>query len=745
MSAIDHKVKEVSVACPMLRRDIRTHYQEYQKKPSYVVEDTARGKYYHIGFPEHQFIQCLDGRTTIAQALARNAATQGENALTEAQAGQLVRWLVDNDLLDTESSSQSERRRAQAVKRDRKKPKKLLQKLLFFRIPLGCPDAMFTRITPFTGWIFSSLGVMLWLALIVYTALQFAPEFSRFVKGSGQIIAPENWLRMVLIYGGLKILHEFGHGIATKKYRGEIPEWGAQLLLIVTPMAFVDATASWRFPNRWHRILVSVAGMYVELALACLCILGWIHTEPGVLNTSLHSAIIAASFITVVFNANPLMRFDGYYVLVDLLGIPNLASKGQQFLKWFGKRAVLGEKDLPLPHDVKKHPFWVPTYGILAGLWKVVIWIGIMVTLSLLFKGAGFAIACCMIAMMVIGWFYSFFKMLGEKGKGPTFGGAIPRIAILLAVLVAVGYFVRVNPTGRAVAVVEYMDKEVLRAGCSGQVVEVAVKEGERVEQGDVLIRLRNPDLETEYAQLELELNQAKIRARLFYQQDELSAFQAEQETIEGLRKKLSENKSYLANLTVTAPIAGKVIARNLSSLPGRWMQLGEELLSITPNEDRELLISIRQRDIESINSRLDDEIRCRLVGRDEDLVGKLERIESRATRAVPHDVLVSTNGGPLGVRSSMDSMAQQDDLARGGSDLDHFNSLDEQQSQMELAKPRLAARASISGDGESELMEGEWGYVRLSNAEKERLGIWLYEEISNYVREKIEQAKMAG
>lgn len=121
MPPIDHKVKEVSVACPMLRRDIRTHYQEYQKKPSYVVEDTARGKYYHIGFPEHQFVQCLDGRTTVSQALARNAATQGENALTEQQADQLVRWLVDNDLLEAETSSQGERRREQFSQRDRKK------------------------------------------------------------------------------------------------------------------------------------------------------------------------------------------------------------------------------------------------------------------------------------------------------------------------------------------------------------------------------------------------------------------------------------------------------------------------------------------------------------------------------------------------------------------------------------------------------------------------------------------------
>ncbi len=747
MEAVDHKVRELFVACPRLRRDVRTHFQEFQGKPSYVVEDTARGKYYKIGFPEHQFVQCLDGRTPVARALARNAATQGEDALTERQAEQLVRWLSDHDLLETETSGQGERRREQAARSESKKPQRLLAKLIFLRVPLGCPDRIFRQVTPWFGWIFSAPGLLLWLGLLAYTGIQLAPEWDRFVEASGRIIAPDNWIRIVFIYAVLKILHEFGHGIATRRFGGEVPEWGVMLLVWITPMAFVDASASWRFPSRWRRIVVSAAGMYVEVALACLCILGWLHTGPGVLQTSLHSAVIAATVMTILFNANPLMRFDGYYILVDVLGIPNLGTKGQQFLRWFGKRFLLGAKGLPFPQQARRHPVAIPLYGLLAALWKLVIWTGILITLSLFFKGAGLAIALALVLSMICGGLFQLVRMLAEKGKSPTFSTALPRLAVLVTVLAAIGYFVRINPTGRAVAVVEYLDKETVRVGCEGFVSVVKVKPGEGVIRGQLLVQLRNPDLESSLAQLELELRQSRVRARRYFQRNELSAFQAEQETIAGLEEKLCETREYVSQLQVRAPVDGFVVGRGLDSLPGRWQKLGSPILEIAPSPERELLVSFRQRDIGSIQRRTDDGVRIRLRGRSEEIGGVLERVETRATLAVPHDVLISPNGGPLPIRARAEAeTTRETEIASGGdADRDYFADLDEQPDQFELVRPRFAARAAIFGEIENDLMEGEWGYLRLSRAEKERLAVWLYEEISAFLRGKWEQAKMAG
>lgn len=745
---IDPSVREISTARPRLRRDIRTHYQEYHGKPSYVVEDTANGKFFHIGFPEHQFIQSLDGHTTISVALARNAATQSGDALTEQQADQVIRWLIDNNLLENETSTQAERRRDVFTKRKEKQPVNWIQKLIFLKIPLGCPDQFLGKITPALKWIFSVHGFILWLLLLSYAVLKLAPHWDRFIQSSGQVVAPGNWWRILLVYAVLKVLHEIGHGIAVKKYRGEVPSCGVQMLLFITPLAYVDASASWRFSGRWARIVVASAGMYVELAIAAACVIAWVNTSPGTLNTTLHSAIIAASLITVLFNANPLMRFDGYYILADALGIPNLGTKGIQFMKWLGKKVFLGMKDQTLPPAVLDHPVAIPLYGILAAIWKVVIWFGIMVILSLFFKGAGLFLVILSVLVLLVKWVISFTKFLLSP-TGPGIVRSTVRCGIFATVLVGIFYFIQIDPLGKAVGVVTFTGAEKVRADCEGQIVSVAVREGQQVEKGALLLQMTNPNEETERDQLRLYLKESKIRARRYYQDENLPAYQAELGTIIGLERSLEEKERYLDSLQVKAPIAGRVVGRNFSSLPGRWLRLGEEVMTLLPGGEREMLVSFHQSDIGVVRARESNQIICRLRGRRGEISGELERVEARATRAVPHPVLVGSNGGPLPLQASREEESErQTGIARGdSSDLDSFSDLGEWigESNVELARPRFSGRAKLNIEEGMDLMEGEWGYLKLTDVRRQRLGSWLYEEASDFLRKQIERAESAS
>ncbi len=757
--SIDHAVREISSAYPRLRRDVRTHYQEFRGKPSYIVEDTARGKFYHLGFPEHQFIQCLDGKTTISRALAENAATQGEDALTEQQADRLIRLLVDNDLLETESSGQADRRREQWSKKKDKEKNNWLTKIFFFKFPLGCPDRFLKSSAARIGWIFSIPCLLLWLVLISYAGIELARNWDVFIAATGNVIAPGNWWRIALIYVGLKLIHEMGHGIATRRFGGSVPEWGVMVLLFVTPLAYVDASTSWRFHSRAHRILVSLAGMYVELAIAALCVIAWTRTDPGTLGTTLHSAIFAASTVTLLFNANPLMRFDGYYVLVDLLGIPNLGNKGQYFLSWLGKRVFLGMKELSLPVDVRLRPIAIPLYGILAAVWKIIVWVGILIILSLLAKGAGLFLVLLSIGTLAIGSLIKFsrFLFIGNGGQKPDLSRALPRLTFFLIAVAATLWFVKVDPAGRAVGVVEFAGKETIRVGCNGVVDAVLVEPGQVVEKGSLLLQMSNPDEETARDQLRLELSEARIRARRYFQSADLTAFQAEQGNIKGLEKNLNEKDLYLAQLELKAPISGRIVARNLNELQGQWLRVGEKILAIAPSDEMELLVSFRQRDIDSIQRRKDDSILLRLRGHSHEIPGSLTRVETRATRAIPHEVLVSSSGGPLALRARNDPYAERDrEIAKAGqgsakydTDLDYFANLEEQgRSAGELAGARFAGRAILRLKGQLEesekLREGEWGYVRLANAGSEPLGLWFYDGISGYIQRRIENARAA-
>jgi len=317
-------------------------------------------------------------------------------------------------------------------------------------------------------------------------------------------------------------------------------------------------------------------------------------------------------------------------------------------------------------------------------------------------------------------------------------------------VIIALFAFVRINPTGRALAVVEYAEREQIRAGVRGMVVEVPVEEGEIVEAGERLIELTNPDEEAEAAKLQLELGESRIRARSYYQSENLPAYQAELETIRGLEQKIAESRQYLAALKVEAPVPGRVVGRTLDSMPGKWVEVGDELMSIIPNDEKELLISFRQEDIEDVARQEDREIRIRLRGRSEEMKGTIHRIESRATRALPHEVLAAPNGGALALRTSADPVSERErEIASGNAgydtELDYFIGAEGGGQGREIARARFAGRASIvEGPGDN-LLEGEWGYVRFANAEKERLGRWLYDEVSTYVREKIAQARAAA
>ena len=136
-----------------------------------------------------------------------------------------------------------------------------------------------------------------------------------------RVLVPHNLLLLWLVFPVLKTLHEFGHAFATKVYGGEVHEMGV-LLLVFTPCPYVDASAASAFRTKWHRIIVGAAGMIVELFLASLALFVWLNVEPGVVRAVTYNVMVIAGISTVLFNGNPLLRYDGYYIFADYLEIP---------------------------------------------------------------------------------------------------------------------------------------------------------------------------------------------------------------------------------------------------------------------------------------------------------------------------------------------------------------------------------------------------------------------------------------
>ena len=186
------------------------------------------------------------------------------------------------------------------------------------------PDRWLSKLSPHTNWLFSAPMTALGMLLITAGMIVAIVRWNELVDSSQLVFARNNWLLMGVAWLVLKVAHELAHALACKRQGGEVREAGLVFVLFA-PAAYVNVTSAWRFPCKWQRVHVAAAGMYVELVLAALAVMAWNHVDSIVLRHLLFNIILMASFTTLVFNANPLMRFDGYYILSDLLEIPNSA------------------------------------------------------------------------------------------------------------------------------------------------------------------------------------------------------------------------------------------------------------------------------------------------------------------------------------------------------------------------------------------------------------------------------------
>jgi len=681
----DYAVRDWAAAKPKIRSDLRFHYQDDAGISVYVLEDLVNRSYVQIGVPEYRFLRGLDGTRTAAQLLAESASRPDEKALTEEEVAALLRWLLDQQLLESGDGAQADRRFSHQEERRSGKggDQNPVYKALFWKIPFGSPDRFLDGANRGLGWLFSGPCFGLWLALVGYGGYLALENSAALLDAGSRAILPSNWLSLALVYTVLKLLHELGHGIAAKRFGAVIPEWGVQVIAFITPLTYVDATASWAFRSRRKRLIVAAAGMYVELAIAALAMIVWKQSGPGAVQTMALNTVFAASVVTLLFNANPLMRFDGYYILSDLAGIRNLGPRSQQLINWMGSRWILGKKE-PMPRGTRRQAKALFTYGVLSGIWRVLVMIGLLALMSHLFQGAGLALA--------------------------------------------------------VLALVEFPDKAVLRPEIPAFVERVHVRPGQEVKEGQLLATLRNREEESTLEQLRLDLRRSELQSLSYLNADRLASYQAELEVQNGLRERLTVQTRRMQSLQVKAPVPGRLEAANLDSLPGRYLRTGERLFTIYPATPPRLLVSARAEDSENV---VPGPIRFRLRGRENELRGEITRVEQRATTAVPHPALAASLGGPLPVREVSQRTQEGAATQAGGPEaLSHFRGLKPEFDGLnqELARPRLVAYARIDfPDGADPVHEGEWGYVRLSRERGERLGGWLFRHASQYLRERFE------
>ena len=355
----------------------------FRGKPWYVVQDQTGGRVYRLSTAAYAFIAGMDGRQTVQALWERANTSESRDACTQPEVVDLLVQLHGADLLQTDVAPDS----AEALDRHKRKRTETIRQWLLnpmsVKLPLLNPDRFLTRLSPYLSWCFGPVGALLWLAVMLPATVLAAQHWGELTHNlSDRVLSSSNLLVMLAVYPVVKLLHELGHGFAVKRWGGAVRELGV-MFLIFAPVPYVEASSSAAFPSKYRRALVAAAGMLVELLLAALALYVWLAAEPGVLRAVAFNVMVIGGVSTLLVNGNPLLRYDGYYILADLIEMPNLAQRGTAWWTWLLDRHAFGSTDAVKPDETPAEQRWLFFYAPLAWFYRTT------VTLSVIFLVAG--------------------------------------------------------------------------------------------------------------------------------------------------------------------------------------------------------------------------------------------------------------------------------------------------------------------------------------------------------------------
>jgi putative peptide zinc metalloprotease protein len=347
--------------------------------------------------------------------------------------------------------------------------------------------------------------------LLIVTNLE---EFYSRLPGFQAFFGLENLAMMFALLIFTKTLHELGHGLMCKHFGGECHEIGF-MLLVFTPAMYCNTSDSWILPNRWHRIAIGAAGMYVELFLAAICTFIWWYTHPGWIHYLALNIMFLSSVSTLVFNANPLLRYDGYYMLSDFLEIPNLSQKASATLISKLRVVALGLKPINDRHMPKQNRFWFLLYSVASIAYRWFVMIAIFWFLREVLEPYGLTVIANLLFSlsltgMVVVPLWKAIKYMSAPGRFREVSKL--RLAGTFATVLLAGASISFVPLPHYVwgyACIRPYNPQMVSVTVPGRLHEIRVRPGDRVQAGDVLVVLQNYDVELELLDLEGELKTA--------------------------------------------------------------------------------------------------------------------------------------------------------------------------------------------------------------------------------------------
>ncbi len=652
MSASFHSPSWYRVAelRPRLKSHAEVHRHTYRGHTWYVVQDRASRRMYRFNPAAWQLIGLLDGTRSVQEAWELACHRLGDDAPTQDEALRLLGQLHGADLLQSEVPPDVDELLRRYHKQNRGKWWRNVRNPMSIKLPLLDPDALLRAAAPLYRGLFSPLGFLLWAALVAAAGVAAVFHWSELTGNlSDRVLAPGNLLTMVLVFPVVKAIHEFGHACAVRAKGGEVHEMGV-MFLVFLPVPYVDASAATAYRDKWQRFVVGGAGMMAELALASLAIFLWLAVEPGLVRAVCVNVMLIAGISTVLFNGNPLLRFDGYYMLADLIEIPNLGPRGQRYVGWLINRHAFGASELQEPQATPGEKRWFVFYTIAATIYRLLITFAIILFVAGEYFVIGVILALWAATVSIV---VPLVKGVAHVARGRLLRRHRRRAWVVsgavVASLLVVVFLLPVPSWTRTEGVLWVPEQSLVRAGGDGFVARLDTRPGETVEPGQRLVTLEDPLLVPEERLLQARLEEMEATRRAMQVQDRVQV-QIVEEELNLTREQLQRVRQRLAGLEVNSAASGRFVLANPDDVAARWLRKGEQIGFVAPESERVVRIVVRQDDVEMVLART-RAIEVKVTGAvGETLPATLKRAIPAASDELPSLALAEPGGGSIPV-----------------------------------------------------------------------------------------------
>ena len=627
----------VSGLRPRLHADVQVECQRHRDQVWYLLIDGASGRQFRINPEAYAFIGRCDGERTVEQTWDTLLEDAADAAPTQDEVLQLLASLTERGLLDAAGAGKQAAR-----PQPRSRPGAMLNPFAF-RVPLGDPWALLQRLDPLQKLMFFPAAGWLWLALVGTAVGAAAINWSELASAWHGT----RWLWLAwLVFPFLKAWHELAHALAVRHFGGEVHKAGFTLFLL-TPTPYVDASAAAGFRARHQRAIVGAAGIEAELAVAALALLVWLNVQPGLVRDLAFATFFSGSVSSVLFNGNPLLRFDAYHVLCDLFELPSLAQRSGA---WWGQRArrLLGAgaaEDALAP--ARGETKWLVAYAPLAFACRLILGIGIVLWLGELSLVLGTIAALACVAGLVRPPAAAAWRLLREQRNG----GARLRLAFAVslcgAACLGMVFALPVPLHTAAIGVVWLPEQARVRPDTSGFVARLNAADGASVRAGDVLVDLSDPTLAASRERLlsrATELTAERYSALATEKPERSAEFEQELARNEAELRNIDQR---IAGLTVRSNLNGRLVLVQGADLPGTFAERGSTLGYVLDREQIVVRAAINQQDAALVREQTRG-IEVRLADAPGVvLIAQAVREVPAAHLELPSPALGDTGGGP--------------------------------------------------------------------------------------------------